>query len=166
MRTISMMMMMMCAFSVQRCGPTEADEECSGENITGDHEEGGDDEEEKALAEFERRMVYAIATRHNQAHSERTGNLRIMSGKAAAWFRARSPEDIWLVVQRHTTRTRRLIIGGIFLGLCNFTDLPKRTVNEVKKWLIYGDWVVDKNLEMLYVGSGTARSRFTMMTGR
>ncbi|SMY23978.1 unnamed protein product [Zymoseptoria tritici ST99CH_1A5] len=73
------------------------------------------------------------------------------------WWLATSEEEVWKLTQLAYTEERQRVLGGTFLGLYKFTDLPRSTHEEMEMWQVYGDMLdTYGRLDKLYGGSGSA----------
>ncbi|KJX92461.1 hypothetical protein TI39_contig5851g00011 [Zymoseptoria brevis] len=73
------------------------------------------------------------------------------------WWLATSEEEVWQLTQLAYTEERQRVLGGTFLGLYKFTDLPRPTHEEMEMWQVYGDMLdTYGRLDKLYGGSGSA----------
>ncbi|CAK1355039.1 unnamed protein product [Cercospora beticola] len=111
-------------------------------------------QQKRALAEYEGRMKKFIHFRHKLANSEEHWTEDFpFTRSAKLWWKHHSEDEAWQCISSATTRDRQLVLGGMFLGIYDFSDLPAPTPEELSHWVVYGDLVNDAEM---YGGSGTA----------
>ncbi|KAK4501737.1 hypothetical protein PRZ48_007546 [Zasmidium cellare] len=54
-----------------------------------------------------------------------------------------------------TTKQKKIVLGGMWLELCEFSDLPAPTRQELASWIVHADLVHGTGKRFMYIGSGT-----------
>ena len=118
---------------------------------------GGVKKRKAAITAFESGIRHTIRTRKQEADSQPLVGETSLCPQTHGLFKSMSEDEIWDLVALATTEERQAVLGSGVLSDKLVDQLPRPGPRELRRKIVYLDWVKRGDARHGYVGSGSAK---------